>query len=141
MVMVVVFLACREKQLTEEMACPKAASDLMRVYEELKRSRRKASFTYLDLCMLYHFFFCLANRLMVAVAFQVHEISPKVTQLWNYPNFFLRDVIVSSSTTSTGGDEPIPTDNSIPGVPRSGGGDIMPSLPLSGGDLSSEEWG
>ena len=135
-----------KQQLTEGMGGPAAATDLICVFEELKNSGRKASFTYLDLCMLYRFFLRLANRLMVAVAFQIHNISPKIPPLWNYPNYFLRDMVIESDSTAsmprTRGDAQIPTvhrtgdDDPIPTVPltRSGGGDPVPSVPWSGGD-------
>ena len=67
-----------EQRLALGMGCPTAASDLMCLYEEL-RSGRTASYVF-GLCMLYCLL-SLANRLVVAVAFQVREISPKIVQL------------------------------------------------------------
>ena len=70
-----------EQQLAQGMGCPTAARDLMRLYEGLRRiGRRTATVMYLNLCMLYRFFFFhLANRLMVTVAFQVREMSLKIS--------------------------------------------------------------
>ena len=81
-----------EEQLKEEVDFAPAAADLA---NQLKTRERKASSTYLDLCMLCQFFFCLANRLMIAVAIQIHSMLPKQPLLWNYQNYFLRDMVVN----------------------------------------------
>lgn len=48
------------QQVIEGTNCPATATDLMRVFEEQKKSGRKALFTYLDLCTLYCFFLRLS---------------------------------------------------------------------------------
>lgn len=69
-----------------------AAADLLSIYRRLKTQGRLASFSYLDLVMMYRFFARLANRLMVAVALQLCDMSPKATPLWNLHNYFASDL-------------------------------------------------
>ena len=60
----------------------------------------EAQFTYFELFMLNCFFF-LPRKLIVAVSFQVHEISPK-SQLWIYYNFLKRYGDYKSLPNSSG---------------------------------------
>ena len=65
-----------------------AAADLVKFFERLKDMGRKATPTYLDLCMMY---IRLANRLMVAVGCHIRNLSPKQPELWNCTHYFMGD--------------------------------------------------
>ena len=49
--------------------------------------------TYLELCMMYQFFHCLANRLMVAVVMRVSGISKKQPKLGKHTMYMQKDEI------------------------------------------------
>ena len=95
----------QKQQLAQGMCCPTAASDLMRFYEELKRNYGYV-FGWTCVCSTVFFFvlFCffhLANRLMVAVAFQVREVSQNRTVC----GIFLRGVVITSASPTSSGDD------------------------------------
>ena len=85
-------------ELEDGVGYPPAARDLIKLYNQLKTSGRKGVFTYLDRCMMYRFFFRLANRLMVAVAMELRDASPKAPPLWNLDNYFASDMVVTGPT-------------------------------------------
>ena len=80
-----------EHDLAIGMGFAPAAADLVKFFQRLKEMGRKAAPTYLDLCMMYRFFFRLANRLMVAVGCHVRNLSPKQPELWNCTHYFMGD--------------------------------------------------
>ena len=51
-------------------------------------------FTYFDLCVMYRFFLS-ANRLMVAVAMELRDASPKAPPLWNLDSYFVSDMVIT----------------------------------------------
>ena len=79
-----------EEKLKDNVGFSSAGEDFTRLFNRLRTMGRKAFLSYLDLCMMYRFFFRLANRLMVAVAIQVHNLSPNSPPLWQYNHYFLR---------------------------------------------------
>ena len=84
-----------KEELKDGVGYPPVARNLIKLYDQLKTSGRKGVFTYLDLCMMYRFF-RLANRLMVAVAMELRDASPKAPPpLWNLNNYSASDMVVT----------------------------------------------
>lgn len=77
-----------------------AAQDFQSLFDKLEKNGWKASLTYLELCMMYRFFTRLANRLMIAVAININNLSPLQFELWNYPVYSTHKLIVFSQAES-----------------------------------------
>ena len=74
------------------MSSHQVAEEMWGLFRRLKQHGREVEMKYLELCMMYRFFICLANRLMVAVALGVSSISKKQPTLWQHTLYFKKDL-------------------------------------------------
>ena len=79
------------EELRAGMSSRAVAEEMWGLLRRLQQNEREVVLTYLELCMMYRFFRCLANCLMVAVAMGVSELSKKQPKLLRHTVYMQKD--------------------------------------------------
>ena len=76
------------------------AEEMWGLLQRLQQDGREVVENYLELCMKYRFFRCLANRLMVAIAMGVSGISRQQPKLWKHTMYIQKNELHVRSRAS-----------------------------------------
>ena len=85
------------EELQRGMSNKSVAEEMCGLLRRLQQNGREVVLSYLELCMMYRFFRCLANRLMIAVAMGVSGISKKQPRLWQHKLYMQKEEIYYDS--------------------------------------------